>query len=81
MKFSRIISGPSHEVSSQIINKGLGAALSLKSVNLQNIMLGCMDNGTNELVLKCLMFQVLFYFIFFIDLGHSKLFLFIFVNL
>ena len=32
----------------------------LKSVNLQYIMLGCLDDGTNESSTKSLMFQVLF---------------------
>ena len=34
--------------------------LGLKSVNLQYITLGCLDDGTNELLTKSLMFQVLF---------------------
>ena len=51
-----------------------------KSVNLQYITLGCLDDGTNESSTKSLMFQVLFLIIF-IDLGHSKLFIFIFVIL
>ena len=33
-----------------------------KSVNLQNNILGCLDDGTNESPTKCLMFQVLFFF-------------------
>ena len=45
-----------------------------KFVNLQYITLVCLDNGTNESSSKSLMFQVLFFFILFIDLGHSKLF-------
>ena len=49
----------------------------LKSVNLQYIMLGCFDDGTNESSTKSLMFQVLYFFILFIELGHSKLFIFI----
>ena len=44
-----------------------------KSVNLQYITLGCLDDGTNELSTKSLMFHVLFFSILFIDLGHSKL--------
>ena len=32
----------------------------LKSVNLQYIMLGCLDDGTNKSSTKSLMFQVLF---------------------
>ena len=32
-----------------------------KSVNLQYITLGCLDNGTKELSTKSLMFQVLFF--------------------
>ena len=32
-----------------------------KSVNLQYITLGCLDDGTNELSTKSLMFQVLFF--------------------
>ena len=53
----------------------------LKSVNLQYITLGCLDDGTNESSIKSLMFQVLFFLILFIDLGHSKLFILIFVIL
>ena len=52
-----------------------------KSVNLQYITLGCLDDGTNESSTKSLMFQVLFFLILFIDLGHSKLFIFICVIL
>ena len=33
-----------------------------KSVNLQYIKLGCLDDGTNESSTKSLMFQVLFFF-------------------
>ena len=47
------------------------------NVNLQFITLGCLDDGTNESSTKSLMFQVLFFFILFIDLWHSKLFIFI----
>ena len=36
----------------------------LKSVNLQYITLGCLDDGTNELSTKSLMFQVLFFLYF-----------------
>ena len=43
--------------------------LYLKSVNLQYITLGCLDNETNESSTKGLMFQVLFSFILFIGLG------------
>ena len=50
--------------------------LLLKSVNLQYITLGCLDDGTNELSTKSLMSQVLFCFILFLDLGNSKLFIF-----
>ena len=50
-----------------------------KSVNLQYITLGCLNDGTKESSTKSLMFQVLFFFTLFIDLGHSKLFTFIFV--
>ena len=39
------------------INSGLWA---VKSVNLQYITLGCLDDGTNESSTKSLMFQVLF---------------------
>ena len=53
----------------------------IKSVNIQYITLGYLDDGTNESSTKSLMFQVLFFFILFIDLGHSKLFIFIFVIL
>ena len=52
-----------------------------KSVNLQYITLDCLDDGTNESLTKSLKFQVLFFFILFIDLGHSKLFIFIFIIL
>ena len=52
-----------------------------KSVNLQYITLGCLDDGTNESSAKSLMFQVLFFFILFIDLGRWKLFISIFVIL
>ena len=52
----------------------------LKSVNLQFIKLGCLDDGTNQLSTKSLMFQVLFFLYFlYLDLGHSNLFIFIFV--
>ena len=34
----------------------------MKSVNLQYITLGCLDDGTNKSLTKCLMFQVLFFF-------------------
>ena len=53
----------------------------LKSVNLQYSMLGCLDDGTNDLSTKSLMFQVLFSLILFIDLGRSKLPIFTFVIL
>ena len=53
----------------------------MKSVNLQYITLGCLDYGTNESSTKSLIFQVLFFFILLLDLGHSKLFIFIFVIL
>ena len=56
-------------------------ALEQKSVNLQYIMRDCLDGGTNESLTKSLMFQVLFFKILFIDLGHSKLFIFTFVIL
>ena len=48
-----------------------------KSVNLQYNMLGRLDDGTNESSTKRLIFQVLFFFLIFINLGHSKLFIFI----
>ena len=35
----------------------------LKSVNLQYNTLGCLDDGTNELLTKRLMFQVFFFII------------------
>ena len=35
-----------------------------KSVNLQYITLGCLDDGTNKLSTKHLMFQVLFFLYF-----------------
>ena len=50
-----------------------------KSVNLQYITLGCLDDGTNKSSTKSLMSQVLFFLILFIDLGHLKLFIVIFV--
>ena len=37
----------------------------LKSVNLQYITLGCLDDGTNESSTKSLMFQVLFFYTFY----------------
>ena len=37
-------------------------AVNLKSVNLQYITLGCLDDGTNEASTKRLIFQVLFFF-------------------
>ena len=40
--------------------------LNLKSVNLQYITLGCLDDGTNKSSTKSLMFQVLFFFIYFL---------------
>ena len=52
-------------------------ATDMKSVNLKYITLGCLDDGTNESSTKNLMFQVLFFFILFIELGHSKLFTFL----
>ena len=46
----------------------------LKSVNLQYITLGCLDDGTNESSTKSLMFQVCtISFTLFIDIEHSKL--------
>ena len=53
----------------------------VKSVNLQYNTPGCLDDRTNKSSTKSLMFQVLFFFILFIDLEHSKLFIFIFVIL
>ena len=41
-----------------------------KSVNLQYITLGGLHDGTNESSTKSLMFQVLFFLYFFIDLPH-----------
>jgi hypothetical protein len=38
------------------------AAAAKKSVNLQYIMLGCLDDGTNESSTKRLMFQELFFY-------------------
>ena len=43
-----------------------------KSVNLQYNTLGRLDDGTNELWTKSLMFQVLFFSILFIDLGSQN---------
>ena len=37
----------------------------LKSVNLQYITLDCLNNGTNELSTKSLMFQVLIFYTFY----------------
>ena len=37
----------------------------LKSVNLQYITLGCLDNGTNELLTKSLIVQVSFFYTFY----------------
>ena len=55
--------------------------LNLKSINLQYIMLGCLDDGTKESSTKSLMYQVhIVFFTLFIDLGHSNFF-FIFVIL
>ena len=54
--------------------------LVLKSVNLQYITLGCLDDGTNKSSTRSLMFQVLILYNF-IDLVHSKLFISIFVIL
>ena len=52
----------------------------MKSVNLQYFTLGWFNDGTNESLSKSLMFQILFFFsLLFIDLGHSKLVIFIFV--
>ena len=53
----------------------------LKSVKLQYIMLGCLDDGTNKSSTKSLMIPVLLLIILFKDFGHSKLFIFIFVIL
>ena len=53
----------------------------LKSVNLQYITLGCLDDGTNESSTKSLIFQVLYFSMLLIDLGYSKLFILIFVIL
>ena len=50
-----------------IIQKDSGIkefGVDLKSINLQYIMLGCLDDGTNELLTKSLMFQVLFFLYF-----------------
>jgi hypothetical protein len=38
--------------------------LGQKSVNLQHITLGCLDDGTNELSTKSLKFQVIFFLYF-----------------
>ena len=37
----------------------------MKSVNLQYITLGCLDDGTNESSTKSLMFQLLFFYTFY----------------
>ena len=44
----------------------------VKSVNLQYITLVRWDDGPNESLTKRLMFQALFFFHHFLDLGHSK---------
>ena len=74
-------SGPAEHVGTLGICTQLYFWHGQKSVNLQYITLGCLDDGTNELSTKSLMFQVLFFFILFIDLGHSKFFIIIFVIL
>ena len=61
---------------------GLAESPFQKSVNLQYVTLGCLDDGTNESSTKSLMFQVIFFYnMLFIDLEHSKLFILIFVIL
>jgi hypothetical protein len=52
----------------------------LKSVNLQYSMLGCLDDGTNDLSTKSLMFQVLFSLILFYRLRALKTPYFYFCN-
>ena len=44
----------------------------VKSVNLQYTTLVRWDDGPNESLTKRLMFQALFFFHHFLDLGHSK---------
>ena len=56
-----------------------GPCLHLPPRNLSIYNILRWDDGTNELSTKSLMFQV--FFTLFIDLGHSKLFIFIFVIL
>ena len=51
-----------------------------KSVNLQYITLGCLDDGTNESSSKSLMFQVLFCLYTFYRLGALKSLYFYFCN-
>ena len=55
----------------------------LKSINLQYITLGCLDDGTNESLTKSEESDVqsIISFMLIIDLGHSKLFIFIFLTL
>ena len=48
-----------------------------KSVNTQYKTLGCWVVGPNDSSTKRLMFQVLLFFNHFLDLGHTKLFVFI----
>ena len=45
----------------------------IKSVNLQYIMLGCLDDATNESSTKSLMFQVLFFWAHSIFFEHSQI--------
>ena len=52
-----------------------------KSVNLQYIMLGFLDDRTNEWSTKTGVWSIFFFFLLFIDLGHSTPFIFIFVIL
>ena len=51
----------------------------LKSVNLKYNTLGRLDDGTKELSTKCLMFQVLFFFLDFLQNSLQKPFQFIFL--
>ena len=52
----------------------------LKSDNLQYNTLGRWVDGTNDSSTKHLIFQAFFFSYFLIDLGHSKVFIFIFVK-
>ena len=58
------------------MRNGFFVIVVLKSVNLQYNTLVDWDTGMNYSSTKCLMFQALFFSLFLIELGHSKLLLF-----